>query len=102
MLPVGRYAMYAYTSALNSLLAGKHRTRIGDTTVVWWTLDADDDAEDMFYDMICGNDDDAALTSVLKSISQGKPTGIDAEKLDKTFCILGLAPNATRISVRFF
>ena len=100
--PVGRYAMYAYTSALNSLLAGEHRTRIGDTTVVWWTLDADEDAEDMFDDMICGNDDDAALTSTLKSISQGKPIGIDPEKLNKTFCILGLAPNAARISVRFF
>ena len=100
--PVGKYAMFAYTTALNSLLAGKHRTRIGDTTVVWWTLDADEEAGDFMDAFISGNDDDAALTKTIENISRGKPIGIDESKLEKTFCILGLAPNAARISVRFF
>ncbi len=102
--PVGKYAMYAYTSALNNLLDSRnhHRTRVGDTTVVWWTLDADEEAEDFMDAFISGNDDDAALTKTVENISRGKPIGIDESKLEKTFCILGLAPNAARISIRFF
>lgn len=102
--PVGKYAMFAYTTALNNLLDSRnhHRTRVGDTTVVWWTLDADEEAEDFMDAFISGNDDDAALTKTVENISRGKPIGIDESKLEKTFCILGLAPNAARISVRFF
>ena len=100
--PVGKYAMFAYTTALNSLLAGKHRARLGDTTVVWWTLDADDEAEGFMDDFINGDDDDAAVEKIVENISKGKPIGLDEDKLEKTFCVLGLAPNAARISVRFF
>ena len=70
--------------------------------MVWWTLDADDEAESFMDAFISGNDDDAALTKTVENISRGKPIGIDESKLEKTFCILGLAPNAARISVRFF
>ena len=100
--PVGKYAMFAYTTALNSLLAGKHRARLGDTTVVWWTLDADDEAEGFMDAFINGDDDDAAVAKIVENISKGKPIGLDEDKLEKTFCVLGLAPNAARISVRFF
>lgn len=100
--PVGRYAMYAYTSALNSMLAGDHRMRIGDTTLVWWTLDADEDDEDLFGALMNPTDDDAAIAKITQSISRGEPVGLEEQQLEKTFCILGLAPNAARISVRFF
>lgn len=100
--PVGKYAMFAYTTALNSLLAGKHRARLGDTTVVWWTLDDDDEAENLMDAFINGDDDDAAVAKIVENISKGKPIGLDEDKLEKTFCVLGLAPNAARISVRFF
>lgn len=100
--PVGRYAMYAYTSALNRLLAGDHRMRIGDTTLVWWTLDADEDDEDLFGALMNPTDDDAAIAKITQSISRGEPVGLEEQQLEKTFCILGLAPNAARISVRFF
>lgn len=99
--PVGRYAMYAYTSALNRLLAGEHRMRIGDTTLVWWTLDADEDDEDLFGALM-NPTDDAAVAKITQSISRGEPVGLEEQQLEKTFCILGLAPNAARISVRFF
>lgn len=99
--PVGRYAMYAYTSALNSMLAGDHRMRIGDTTLVWWTLDADEDDEDLFGTLM-NPTDDAAVAKITQSISRGEPVGLEEQQLEKTFCILGLAPNAARISVRFF
>ena len=98
--PVGRYAMAAYTSALNYLISGENCTRIGDTTVVWWTLDADDDCDDFFRDLLCGSDEET-LSAVMRHVSRGEPLDISAATLSKPFCILGLAPNAARLSVRF-
>lgn len=100
--PVGRYAMYAYTSALNYLLAGKNHIKLGDATVVWWTLDGDEEAEDFFDDMLNGGDDDAAIGAAMGKISRGEPIGLTDEQLSKQFCILALSPNAARLSVRFF
>ena len=51
---------------------------------------------------INGDDNDAAVAKIVENISKGKPIGLDEDKLEKTFCVLGLAPNAARISVRFF
>ena len=51
---------------------------------------------------IKGDDDDAAVAKIVENISKGKPIGLNEDKLEKTFCVLGLAPNAARISVRFF
>lgn len=100
--PVGRYAMYAYTSALNYLLSGRHRARVGDATVVWWTLDADDACEDFFGDFLYGSDDDETLNSAMKRILRGEPLDFSETTLRKPFCILGISPNASRLSVRFF
>lgn len=100
--PVGRYAMYAYTSTLNYLLSGRHRTRVGDATVVWWTLDADDVCEDFFGDFLYGSDDDETLNSAMKRILRGEPLDFSETTLRKPFCILGISPNAARLSVRFF
>lgn len=100
--PVGRYAMYAYTSALNYLLSGRHRPRVGDATVVWWTLDADDVCEDFFGDFLYGSDDDETLNSAMKRILRGEPLDFSETTLRKPFCILGISPNAARLSVRFF
>jgi len=100
--PVGRYAMYAYTSALNYLLSGRHRARVGDATVVWWTLDADDVCEDFFGDFLYGSDDDETLNSAMKRILRGEPLDFSETTLCKPFCILGISPNAARLSVRFF
>lgn len=100
--PVGRYAMYAYTSALNYLLSGRHRARVGDATVVWWTLDADGACEDFFGDFLYGSDDDETLNSAMKRILRGEPLDFSETTLRKPFCILGISPNASRLSVRFF
>ena len=36
--PVGQYAVFAYTAALNSLIADRdHKTVLGDTTIVYWS-----------------------------------------------------------------
>lgn len=41
--PVGKYAAFAYTAALNHLLADKENVQtIGDTTVICWAEGAED------------------------------------------------------------
>ena len=47
--PVGKYAMFAYTTALNYLLTqSKYVKLLGDTTVVYWSEDADIECKDLF------------------------------------------------------
>ena len=58
--------------------------------MVWWTLDADDEAEGFMDAFINGDDDDAAVAKIVENISKGKPIGLDEDKLEKTFCVLGL------------
>lgn len=106
--PVGTYAAYAYTTALNHLLADRsHTSQIGDTTVVYWAEDGDEQYQNIFGGAVEPSvDNQEILEGVFKSLEEGKPIAVDeAEKslsLEQRFYILGLAPNAARIAVRFF
>ena len=105
--PVGKYATFAYTAALNHLLADKENVQtIGDTTVVCWAEGAEDIYQTFGVAALFGggkaglSDDD--LRAALKRLANGLPCddlGIDP---NRPFYILGLAPNAARLSVRFF
>lgn len=104
--PVGKYAAFAYTAALNHLLADRKNVQlIGDTTVVCWAEGADPAYQSFFGTACFGaetglSDDD--LRAALKRLAEFKPCddlGIDP---NRPFYILGLAPNAARLSVRFF
>lgn len=105
--PVGKYAAFAYTAALNHLLADSdHVQHIGDTTVVCWAEGADDAYPGFFSAVIGGGTygglSDNDLRAALKRLANGLPCddlGVDPKR---PFYILGLAPNAARLSVRFF
>ena len=106
--PVGKQAAFAYTAALNHLLAGKNNVQlIGDTTVVCWAEGAEPVYQDYAQAFLFGGEtpeglSDNDLRAVLKRLAEGKPCdelGIDP---NRPFYILGLAPNAARLSVRFF
>ena len=106
--PVGKYAAFAYTAALNYLLSDKPNVhRIGDTSVVCWAEGAEPQY-DLFAGLSLFGDDlpdtmsEEDLRAALNNLSQGLPC--DELKLDpnRPFYILGLAPNAARLSVRFF
>mgnify|MGYP000884383924 FL=1 len=99
--PVSTYAMYAYTAALNYLLDGKHKTRLGDCTIVWWSLDGSEEAEEMFGSALFGEGGEDRLDDIMKSLWSGKLPYGDVN-LDSDFCVLGISPNAARLSVRFF
>jgi CRISPR-associated protein Csd1 len=114
--PVSEAAAFAYTTVLNHLLRrGEHnrqRLQIGDASVVFWAI-ADDVkqaelAENLFASLLDPAPDDATETAKLRSVLDGVAKGralreIDPELDDATrFYVLGLAPNASRLSIRFW
>ncbi|WP_409969257.1 type I-C CRISPR-associated protein Cas8c/Csd1 [Bengtsoniella intestinalis] len=107
--PIGHYAAFAYTTALNYLLADRnHCKTIGDTTLVCWAETGDTAYQDVAMMGMMGQSPQEELESdLIRTISllaDGMPAQWDDVELSPqtSFYILGLAPNAARISVRFF
>ncbi len=103
--PVGKYAAFAYTTALNNLLSSEHNhTIIGDTTVVYWAETAEDVYADTFDIFNSYDDVDEVMEDALKKLTAGLPVDCEGITLEPNtkFYILGLAPNAARLAVRFF
>lgn len=110
--PVSEKSAFAYTTALNYLLrSDKHSLRIGDASTVFWaeaeSVEQAQMAEDFFAGALTPPDDEqetAKIFDILKKINQGRPLSEVAPELSENtrFYILGLAPNASRISIRFW
>ena len=104
--PVGKKAAFAYTTALNSLLSkdSKQRLIIGDSSTVFWSEKQTDFESDFAFLFTAPNKDDPSretekIEQVINSINTGKYIKDDG---DTKFFILGLSPNAARISIRFW
>lgn len=104
--PVGKYAAFAYTTALNYLLAQRDYVfQFGDTTVVFWAESGEEIYQEIFgWSLEPQKDNQELVKSVFEKLKKQKAIVIDNIELDesKKFYILGLAPNAARLSVRFF
>jgi len=125
--PVSERAAFAYTTALNHLLSASHgrnekgrpnytnRVQIGDATTVFWAEASDAEvaqaAEQAFHWILAPptlEQNDASKTKTLRDVmervEQGRPLADPELKLDPgtRFYVLGLSPNAARISIRFF
>ena len=106
--PTSKYAAFAYTSALNHLLADReHLFHIGDTTVVCWAEGGEPAFQDAFGAFMFGSQSSYTETELRDMVGQllrGNSVLFDETLLDsdRPFYILGLAPNAARLSVRFF
>lgn len=105
--PVGKYAAFAYTAALNHLLADRNNVQvIGDTTIVCWAEGAEPVYQDLFMsfmsDKMPSTISDNDLRAALRDLAKGLPCNDLGVDPNRTFYILGLAPNAARLSVRFF
>ena len=104
--PVSEYAAFAYAAALNTLLSDRdHVCRVGDTTILCWAAGGDSNYQDyfianMFGDSYSEND----LLDTLHHLAKGEHITWNDNQLDPDtrFYVLGLAPNAARLSVRFF
>lgn len=102
--PVGEAAAFAYTTALNHLLAkgSRQRMQVGDASTVFWSQKEDALEDDLVLIFGDADDPDAridAIRSIYEAVHSGKYV-LDAG--DPKFFVLGLAPNAARISIRFW
>lgn len=115
---VAETSAFAYTTALNALLTAKSRQKvtIGDATLVFWAECASP-AEEFFADLFDPpaeeterpeSEDDQQTTQkihgVLQAIRDGRRVTDILPGLDEfvRFYILGLSPNAARLSIRFW
>lgn len=104
--PVGKRAAFAYTTALNYLLSKEsmQRIQVGDASTVFWS-EKHTNLEDTFADLFDEppKDNPAKQTDAIKALFKAPQTGALSDEGEKTrFYVLGLAPNAARISVRFW
>lgn len=107
--PTGEYAAFAYGAALNYLIAEskQHPFTIGDTTVLCWAEGAEPEYPDLFNLCINGNQktyQQEDIAEIVKALIQGRAANFEEALLDpeKPFYVLGISPNAARLSVRFF
>lgn len=104
--PVGKYAEFAYTTALNYLLSQRNYTfQLGDTMVVYWAENGQKAYQDVFsFALVPTIDNRETIREIFDCIKKDQPIKVDDIEMDseQRFYILGLAPNAARLSVRFF
>lgn len=112
--PVSEEAAFAYTTALNYLLRRENDQclSIGDTSTVFWALADDVQQEvlavDIFSAMLNPPSDDDGDTKQLRlsleKVAQGRPFQDIAPDVDlgTRFFVLGLTPNAARLSIRYW
>lgn len=104
--PVGRRAAFGYTTALNHLLRkdSTQRLQVGDSSTVFWA-DKPTELEASIVNIFGESPKDdpdrnvRAVESLYKSINNGL---IEKDEGKTQFFVLGLAPNAARIAIRFW
>lgn len=125
---ISQQAAFAYTTALNYLLSDypthlwntatqekvdpqksrfRYASQLGDTTVVYWAEGGDPAYQEFYHGMIepeSLSDAKEEVNAVLSNLTNGKTVDIQGMELDPgvQFYILGISPNAARLSVRFF
>lgn len=104
--PAGERAVFAYTTALNHLL-GKDSTQklqIGDATTIFWAdkpCELENTALLFFSD--APKDDPDRHTEQIRALFRSMDNGsLVTTNASTRFYVLGLSPNAARISIRFW
>jgi CRISPR-associated protein Csd1 len=113
--PVSEAAAFAYCNALNLLLGrDRQRLQIGDATTVFWTDQPKtapgevpaDELVSFLLDTAQQQPQDAGLKNriqaVLEKAANGQLAKDELGDASTPFYILGLSPNASRLSVRFW
>ncbi|MDP3440702.1 MAG: type I-C CRISPR-associated protein Cas8c/Csd1 [Azonexus sp.] len=102
--PVSPAAAFAYTTALNHLLERGSRQfiQVGDAATVFWAQ-KNDPVEDDFAAIFGDQDDPDAHTDQVRSFLNAVDSGVfGGGRGENRFYVLGLAPNAARIAIRFW
>lgn len=104
--PVSTYAAFAYTEALNYLLREPaYHSRLGDTTLIYWAEGAEEEYSSAIAAMMQNdNVEQKDLKDAMEALSGGRVVLWNKLPLNPAnrFYILGIAPNAARLAVRFF
>lgn len=104
--PMSKETAFAYTSALNYLIANRgQRQPIGDMTVVYWAKSGEEVYQTTLDLFLKGaNLAQKDLSDIMTTIAQGNPVPISDDLLvpSEDFYLLGIAPNVARLSIRFF
>lgn len=114
---VGETSAFAYTTALNALLArgSRQKVGIGDNTVAFWA-ERSSPAEDFFADIfdpvpgpssaevVTDHQTSAKIYDLLQAVRSGRRAVDIVPDLDESvrFFLLALSPNAARLSIRFW
>ena len=104
--PISEDVAFNYTTALNHLLRFDRRQKIqlGDAATVFWT-ERESPVEGFMGFILNPQDDSADLKEVrdfLEAVRDGKKLPAYLGDTNMKFFILGLSPNASRLSVRFW
>lgn len=108
-------AMKKYTEALNYLLSrDKHRILLDDMTVIFWAMNANEDCEQIIYNMLFGTASDVSYTEktdeMLNSLLKEAKNGTLTDKCfsefsnispEVEFYMVGLKPNSSRLAIKF-
>ena len=105
--PVSQRAAFAYTTALNHLLdkGSRNRVQVGDASTVFWAdgasaFDGEFTLADFFGET---KDEPDRGVRAVQALHEALKTGqLPVGERELTFFVLGLAPNAARISIRFW
>lgn len=107
--PVSEHASFAYTTALNYMLGSTdYKHVIGDTTVLYWTEDGEAAYQELAGMLLMRDAENVIseeeLSGIVEKIVNGETADFDNIPINpgNRFYILGIAPNAARLSVRFF
>lgn len=102
--PISVQASFAYTTALNHLLSSRQRIQVGDASTVFWAEephDLENAIPDLFGDP--PKDDPDKNIRAVETLYSAVHTGKFVQGgPDTRFHVLGLSPNAARISIRFW
>ncbi|MFC1758906.1 type I-C CRISPR-associated protein Cas8c/Csd1 [Planctomycetota bacterium] len=103
--PVGESSAFKYATALNQLLRKEsgRKIQVGDMTCVFWA-ESPTAAEDLFgFGLDDGQIEDESraneIGNMLRRISNGE---VETPDGGVGFYVLGISPNASRLSVRFW
>jgi len=114
---VGEISAFAYTTALNALLTRGSRQKVilGDATIAFWaerTSPAEDFLADLFdpsskspqSETTADHQTTTKIHDLLQAVRSGKHAVDIVPGLDESvrFYLLALAPNAARLSIRFW
>jgi len=104
--PVSEDISFNYTTALNHLLRfeSRQKVQIGDATTIFWA-EGETPVEGFLKDILDPHDNHVDLGDLrrfLEAVREGKKPKDIKDTENMKFYILGLSPNAARLSVRFW